>query len=73
MHLDLMPLTYISRSIDFVILTSKIGFICTYDSCVCETLHTSCPSIQLGLLPLAFQGPTTLLSPKVAANVKHCI
>ena len=42
-HLDPVPLTYISRSIDFVNFTSKFGFLCISDSHECETLHSNCP------------------------------
>ena len=46
-HLDPVPLTYISQSIDFVNffveVTSKFRFLCISDSHECETLHSSCP------------------------------
>ena len=40
---DLMPLTYILRSIDDENFLLKLGFLCTCDSCVYETLHNFCP------------------------------
>ena len=46
-HLDPVPLTCISQSIDFVNfyveVTSKFGFLCISDSHECETLHSYCP------------------------------
>ena len=46
-HLDPVPLTYISRSIDFVNfyveVTSKFAFLCIIDSREYETLHSNFP------------------------------